>query len=148
MSKKQEEEYRLIYNDLSNNIQFSKKQQWNTIYLTILSFVAIISLFSLEFENIKRYLVLASIIIFVFGIYFIGHYQLTKAEYRILKDKIVDKFSDETKKVIKFEFIRVTIFCKFFEGDFFPRSRGFAIRAHAAEARTTWLCQIGYLCKH
>lgn len=101
----QDEELRLIYDKLISDIEYSKKQIWNTLYLTILSLAGIISLHLSNLEilpsnSIDNLLILTSIIIGVVGIVLIGVYHWTIEKYRVKKNKVIETFTSKTKEIL------------------------------------------------
>jgi hypothetical protein len=104
MSKK-DEELRLLYKISIDDIRYSKQQQWNTIYLTLLAIAATISLFLVLknglfiSDSLKIFLISICIFIALVGIIFIAIYQSSMAKYRCKKNKLERNFSDEIKKL-------------------------------------------------
>jgi hypothetical protein len=100
---KKNEDLRLFYQIVIDDIRYSKQQQWNTIYLTLLAIAATISLFlGIETkpgfsQSLKWFLIIVCIFIALMGIIFIGIYQGSMAKYRCKKANILKKLSEEIK---------------------------------------------------
>ena len=125
------EELRLLYQDIIDNIRYSKQQQWNTVYLTLVAIGAILALvlglYSKPFlyECLLLWLSIICYIIAGLGIYFIVNYQIDIAKYRYQKEEIIKTFSlkaqaiaqgPKLKEYFKWEFfgkdvVFVFLFC-------------------------------------
>jgi len=123
-----DEELRLLYQVSIDDIRFSKQQQWNTIYLTLIAIGAILALFLglesnpvlkkvlcqrflpdfLPWKNInislRGFLAYSCIIIAGLGIFYICQYQKDLAAYRFNKRLLMANFtSKKAKRIVRKE---------------------------------------------
>jgi hypothetical protein len=90
------ENIKLLFQTYVDDIRYSKQQQWNIIYLTLIAISGIIAL-ALSFDDsnstqlLSNYFFRYSLMVFcgfisLLGIFYIGIYQWSMAQYRYLKD--------------------------------------------------------------
>jgi len=92
---------RLFYQVFIDDIRYSKKQQWNTIYLTLVALGAILALFlALPSKQILPQWVLQLFVALIagLGVGYIGRFHKSMTEYRKEKKQLLDRFSSESKK--------------------------------------------------
>jgi hypothetical protein len=83
----------LAYKTLIDDIRYTKQQQWNTIYLTLIALAGIITLwFASEqtlYQNfLKWFLIITSFVITLLGIFYIRRYHHDLTKYRYRKNEI------------------------------------------------------------
>jgi len=89
----EDENMRLLYQVYIDDIRFSKQQQWNTLYLTLLAISGIIALSiylpyklglteTTELQHIKRFLTLICLLVSSLGILFLTNYYFDIKRYR------------------------------------------------------------------
>lgn len=115
-NSKEEEEYRMFFQILIDDIRFSKKQQWNTIYLTLVAIGAIWGVclaieskgyclaqpLPIVYVNPKWFLTLICIIVAGIGIMYIGRYCWDIQRYRYISICIRrTKFSNGIRNILK-----------------------------------------------
>jgi len=122
---KDKETIKLFFQVKLADIRYSKQQQWNTIYYTLITIGGIIGLIvSLESKGILsqcffRYsLMLLCTFISVLGIVYIGIYQWAMARYRVQKDKFREALSEDDFEVEDNECSTKEITKYFFKPDF------------------------------
>jgi uncharacterized membrane protein len=105
------EELRMLFQVSIEDIRYTKRQQWNTIYLTLLAVGSVIALFlNLKSSDllsqcslVASFLVwlLKSLVIIVplLGIYFMRTYFLDLLKYRCKKDQYIKTFSKEARDI-------------------------------------------------
>ena len=113
-NSKEEEEYRMYFQVLIDDIRYSKKQQWNTIYLTLIAIGAILGVFFavVSKENFlfqclpivkitpRWFLTVICIFIAGLGIMYIGRYYRDIGRYRYKTRCILrEKFCEYTKNI-------------------------------------------------
>ena len=115
-NSKDEEEYRMYFQVLIDDIRFSKKQQWNTIYQTLVAIGAILGVFlaveskanflcqSLPIVKItpRCFLTIICVLIAALGIIYIGRFCVDIQRYRY-KSRLIfrEKFSDDMWDIAK-----------------------------------------------
>lgn len=103
MAKYDDEDLRLFYQIVIDDIRYSKQQQWHSIYLTLLAIVATVSLFLRIQPNpsfsqtLRGLLIVVCIGVSLLGIIFIGIYHSSIAKYRCKKENILKKLPKEIK---------------------------------------------------
>lgn len=99
-------EKEILYNDMINAIRYSKRQQWNSIYLTMLSLAGIISLHlsvgkEIPCKCFDYLLLIICVIVGVLGIIFISRYYCDIKRYRSIKEEVVKQFTNEFGALLK-----------------------------------------------
>jgi hypothetical protein len=138
-NSREQEEYRMYFQILIDDIRFSKKQQWKTIYLTLVAIGAILGIFlaveskanflcqhlPIVYITPKSFLTIICIIVAGVGIMYIGRYCWDIQRYRYLSMRILrTKFSKGLRNILnkdpdwytlnKSKFIKFLRFLKFF----------------------------------
>ena len=111
--KKVEDEIRILYTAVLNDIQFIKKQQVEITNYVVVGLVAVASFFSLllssiEFKHITKYILgnflgLVSLIITAIGIWYINGLEKELKASRMRKRTIIlDHFTEEFRDILNF----------------------------------------------
>lgn len=103
MNEKEEQVIGILYQDVINSIRYSKKQTWNTIYLTLIAIGAIWALFlSLQSkpesrliltDGFLRHLHIVFYVVAGLGILYIIRYHGSITAYRFDKEDLLKKLS-------------------------------------------------------
>ena len=102
-NSKEHEEIRALYQIYIDEIRYTKQQQWNTVYLTLFAIAGILALslgLQILSQSLTIFLIAICIVIAVFGIFLIGHYQWSLARYRYKKDRIIGTFSHRAAEIV------------------------------------------------
>lgn len=105
MKIKDKETIRVFFQVKIEDIRYSKQQQWNTIYYTLITIGGIIGLvLSLKSTQVltqcfRNSLMLLCSIISLLGIVYIGIYQWAMAKYRFQKDRFIKALSEDNPEV-------------------------------------------------
>lgn len=110
-NSKEEEEYRMFFQILIDDIRYSKQQQWNTIYLTLIAIGAILGVFLAIQEkanclsqspSFRYFLIGVCVVISSSGILYIKKYYGDIGRYRY-KSRLIfrEKFSDRMWDIAK-----------------------------------------------
>jgi hypothetical protein len=93
-TEKKDAELRTLLDICIEDIRFFKKQQWNTVYLTLVAFAALVGfVLALSYDydvtlghGLKMFLTLVNIVIAIFGMYFLQDHShaIEKARQRKL----------------------------------------------------------------
>ena len=99
------EEFRLLYQTSIDDIRYSKQQQWNVIYLTLIAVGGIIAFcIRLRMEqklsqDLHYFFVGVSIAIALLGASFIVRYQRDIERYRYTKNQFLITFSKKAQEI-------------------------------------------------
>jgi hypothetical protein len=117
-NSKEEEECRMYFQILMDDIRYSKQQQWNTIYLTLIAIGAILGVFlTVESKgycfaqplpilkiSLRSFLIGICIFILGLGIAYIWRYYVDIERYRYKSRLILtNRFSDDTETIAEKE---------------------------------------------
>ena len=91
---KEYQELRLRFQTYIDDIRYSKQQQWNILYLTLLAVAGVISL-KLTQASSPWLLTVFILVISGLGIYFVGAFHWSMTCYRSKKDAIKEQFSEK-----------------------------------------------------
>jgi hypothetical protein len=102
------DEIRVLFETYIADIRYTKQQQWNTVYLTLVALAAVVTL-NVAFSfpcSIRNFLAIVSSFIGALGILYICNYHRDLTKYRTMKNCIYESAFDVTVTELLKEFPR------------------------------------------